>query len=124
MPTVEAGREVAVARAVALDNAEQSLRRADPGKPRELVDRRDDHARHPPVDLLVDRHHRQALAVRTHAAELALRIAAVGQDPRLAAVVRRDDDVAAGVNLVAAPGAVRKLVRAFRACRARRGARP
>ena len=69
---VEVRRAVAVARALALDAAEQRVQRALPRQLRELVDRGDDQRRQQPVDLLVDRHDGQTLVRTLAAGELAL----------------------------------------------------
>ena len=92
--------------AAPVDAPEQHLGLALPGELRELVDGRDQDGGQPPIDLLVDHHHRQPLAARLPLRERALAQAisaireraagAAGErfDAHVATVVRDKDNVA------------------------------
>ena len=99
--------------AVAVHLTKEHLHRAVPRHLSELVHRGNQQRRQPTIDFFVHHHHRQPFARRFLHRELALAELGPAVDQRAAGplAVLLDLDVLAGVDLRAAPRAVRQLVR-------------
>src|SRR5947209_319021 len=93
-----------VARAAPRNAPEQRRRCALPGELRELVRRGDHEIREKPIDFLVDRHDRNALAVRASSGEWAPPFWIAAGDER-APLIGVHSGVGLRVELVAAPRA-------------------
>ena len=110
---VEFRRDITMAQAIAGDAPEEHLRLTLPGHAREFVDRGDQQVGQQTVDLFVDDDNRQALVRRLGAAEGASAqvVAAKLESPPAPGFGRFHDNIAPGLDLAAAPGAMRELDR-------------